>query len=146
MGRTPATAARQAAGYEPRFDIDAEYGQHGERYVASIIDGLKHGSVEVKTDARSATTGNIYVEYACQNRQQSWQPSGISTSQADMWAFVLADSVVVTTPTRLLKDVARDQHSRGRKAQCVVSDRPSRGVLIPTTELVVALMKKGVTQ
>lgn len=50
---------------------------------------LKDGKVltfEVKTDFKSAETGNIGIEFECRGK-----PSGIGSSEADIWIFKLED-------------------------------------------------------
>ena len=39
---------------------------------------------EVKADRKATTTNNIAIEYQCNNK-----PSGISTTEADYWAYFL---------------------------------------------------------
>jgi len=62
------------------FDVDLAKGQMAEEMLSDILAG----KIEVKCDARVSQTGNLAVEYMCSNR-----PSGISTSEAPWWAFVL---------------------------------------------------------
>lgn len=131
------TDIRKADGYEPRFDIDAEYGRQGELFVSSIIDSLAKGSVEVKRDSRFANTGNIFVEYECL-RQGSWMKSGIATSEADTWVYVLGDSqVVIAMPREVLKELALEmwRNPRNRREEKDGS-HPAKGVIIPLHKLV----------
>lgn len=122
---------RHAHGYEPRWDADFEVGRQGELWVQSIVESLAGDAREVKTDERFADTGNLYVEYECKRRGK-YQPSGIATTEAPVWAFVLQlDGVVLVVATDLLKQVARKQHSRGRTAECSRGSHPTRGVLVP---------------
>ena len=131
------SSPRKAEGYEPRFDIDAEYGRQGELFVSSIIDSFTRGSVEVKRDSRFADTGNIFVEYECL-RQGSWTKSGIATSEADVWVYVLGDSqVVIAMPREALKELVlemwRDPRNRREEKD---GSHPAKGVIIPLYKLV----------
>jgi len=65
---------------EKNFDIDLRYGHDGEKLVHSLLSGGY--KVEVKTDRLAHSTGNLAIEYKCRGK---W--SGISTTQADWWAF-----------------------------------------------------------
>lgn len=127
---------RLAAGYEPKFDIDYDVGEQGELYVLRVIDSLKSGErVEVKTDEMAEKTGNVYVEYACQYRGE-WKPSGIATTDAAIWSFVIGEAVVVAQTDRL-KEIARfyyqfPQHRRS----CRRGSHPTRGVTIPIVNLI----------
>ncbi len=120
------TIDRLAEGYVPQFDIDAEYGRQGELLVLDIIQALKTGSVEVKTDARALDTGNVYVEYQCKGR-----PSGISTTQTEVWVFVVGD-IALAVPTERLRQLARHYYrDETRRAARRVGSHPTRGVLVP---------------
>lgn len=124
------TSDRNAIGYEPRFDIDAEYGRQGELFVTRIIDALKNNSVEVKRDGQVGYTGNLYVEYECdKGRRGQFQPSGISTTQADLWAFVFGDApACLVVSTDLLRALIRSpgiKIAEERDGSC-----PTRGYVL----------------
>lgn len=127
------TSERMAEGYEPRFDIDAEVGHQGEMFVVDIISALQHGSCEVKTDERASLTGNLYVEYECKTRT-GWQPSGIATTSAEVWAFVVGP-LALCIPVAVLKDIARHYHRQGNRAECIRGSHPTKGVLVPWRHL-----------
>ncbi len=57
----------------------------------SINQLLTNGkTIEVKTDLKWKNTGNLYIETVCWSHNNSeWYPSGISTTKAEYWAFVL---------------------------------------------------------
>ncbi len=75
------------------FDLDFRYGYAGEQLVEELLTSGK--TVEVKRDRRWHETGNLYIEFDCwYNSTQSWQPSGISVTKADYWAFVLEERLV----------------------------------------------------
>lgn len=102
------TRARLSEGYKPEFDIDYRYGREGEQFVLDFLDGFVQAvgrlTVEVKRDGRYMDTGNLYLEVECK-RRDGWQDSGIRTSTADMWSFVLGDLVVIAVPTRVLRQI-----------------------------------------
>lgn len=66
--------------YEPDFDIDFQRGLVGEDLHREFL----FGTHEVKTDYRTADTGNFYVETWQQNTCSEWQ-SGINVTKADFW-------------------------------------------------------------
>lgn len=124
---------RRADGYEPRFDIDLAVGAQAEMFVVNIIKSLGAGSgaIEVKYDARYQDTGKVYVEYQCRKRGK-WTPSGIATTTADFWAFVLGmDAFLFIVATDKLKDAARRKwaHPHNRK-ELAKGSHPTRGVVM----------------
>lgn len=122
--------SRISEGYEPRFDIDYSYGFEGERYIADIIDGITSGKVEVKRDAVFHDTGNVYIEYMCQKNGQ-WTESGINTTTADVWIFVLGDSkMFIGIKVAELRELAKHFHSWGCTGYEKDGSHPTRGVII----------------
>lgn len=127
---------RLGSGYEPRFDIDYERGRQGELFVESIIDGLKTESIEVKRDARSKDTGNVYIEYECK-KGGVYVPSGIATTTSEFWAFVIADGdVMVVLPIENLKRLSRKALKGGQVAEQIHGSHPTKGVLVRVIDLV----------
>lgn len=95
----------QAKGYEPRFDLDLQYGQAGEHWLMWL--GKSDAKVEVKTERDTwRETGNICFEYECRGK-----PSGVATTQSDYWVHLLAiDGIVYggyIWATPYLKDFLR---------------------------------------
>lgn len=66
--------------YQPDFDIDFRRGLIGEDLHKTFL----YGTHEVKTDFRTAETGNFYVETRQQNASSEWL-SGINATKADFW-------------------------------------------------------------
>lgn len=66
--------------YKPDFDIDFRRGLIGEELHKEFL----YGTHEVKTDYRTAETGNFYVETRQQNGVREWL-SGINATKADFW-------------------------------------------------------------
>lgn len=92
---------------EKNFDIDLRYGNNGEELVLSLLNGGQ--KIEVKTDRMSHKTGNIAVEFRCRGKL-----SGIATSEADYWAFVLNDGkLTLFIKTESLRDIARLYYEKG---------------------------------
>lgn len=117
-----------AQGYAPGWDLDLQLGTAGENYAAAIL-GLQAGRVEVKTD-RHLDSSNLFVETHTK-RGDSWQPSGIKTTEADAWAFVFG-ATVTFVPTNILRAAVA---LFDLPAVVVEKDVPTRGVLLPRTLL-----------
>jgi hypothetical protein len=66
--------------YQPDFDIDFRRGLIGEDLHKEFL----YGTHEIKTDYRTAETGNFYVETRQQNASGEWL-SGINATKADFW-------------------------------------------------------------
>jgi hypothetical protein len=120
---------RLAKGYEPDFDIDYQAGAQAELFVADIIDSLtKSGArVEVKRDAKVEQTGNVYLELECLKRG-TYVPSGLATTKAEFWAFVLPKNVLIVAPTESVRGLAARYSNRAR--ECVRGSHPTKGVAI----------------
>jgi len=132
---------RMSDGYEPRFDIDYEYGRQAELLMGDIIDSLRSGDgrVEVKRDGVAVRTGNFYVEHACR-RRDGWQPSGIASADAELYAFVLGlePSVAIVVGTDLLR--AYCSWLSAKQPRSLVEQRdgshPTKGIAAPIHGLI----------
>jgi hypothetical protein len=94
---------------------------------------MKGGArIEVKHDKRAIELGTLYVEYECRG-----QPSGISTTQADLWVFVIDLShCAIVLSTERLKDIARHAYKDTRNhRECRAGSHPTKGVAIPLADL-----------
>jgi hypothetical protein len=120
-------AERQRVDFNSDFRHDLEVGQLSEKFLADL---LENSTIEVKRDFLAGKTGNVFVEFESRGK-----PSGIATSTADYWAFVLDDDRVVMLPRGLLKVMAREAFEAGRLATGGDSNT-SRGVLVRVRELV----------
>lgn len=110
------------------FDLDLVYGKDGEDLVLSLLNGAT--KVEVKTDRIAHLTGNIAIEY-----EFNGKPSGISTTTADYWAFVLGEnSSVIFVKTENIKEIARFWYRNGRIKQGG-DYNSAKMILIPITEI-----------
>lgn len=91
---------KKSGGYKPDFDLDLAIGLQGEALVTSLFStGIK---VEVKRDLKASETGNLAIEVMYRGK-----PSGISTTKADYWAFVLNNSVIFV-PTKIVMELAEE--------------------------------------
>lgn len=118
----------------PDWDIDKARGEEAEALIRRYRTALANGSCEVKCDDQAARTGNVYVEYECQTAV-GWRPSGIATTKAANYVFVLYDMrVVVWMPVWLLKNIARDPTLK-RITGGSLGSHPTRGVLVPVDTL-----------
>lgn len=111
----------------PNWDIDLAYGKAGEGLVAEILADQGH-KVEVKNDRQWVNTGNIYVEAECRGK-----PSGIQTTEATWWVFVVSDACILILSTEALRSAVYNE--LGRPAQEKDGSHPTRGRLIPTRNL-----------
>jgi hypothetical protein len=112
---------------QKNFDIDVEYGRQGENYLLDILETKR---IEVKTDRIAHITGNVAVEYRYRGR-----PSGISTTEADYWAFLLYDmTTIIMVPTDKLKAIAREKYKQDQ-ITLGGDENASEMILIPINEL-----------
>lgn len=108
------------------FKYDLKVGQVGEKQLASLLEDTK---IEVKKDLQAIHTGNVFVEYNSRG-----ELSGLSTTEADWYAFILSIRNIVLIKTSLLKDKCRKYHNT--KRDVVGGDNnTSKGILLPITEL-----------
>jgi hypothetical protein len=112
---------------QKNFDIDIEYGRQGENYLLDILETKR---IEVKTDRIAHITGNVAVEYRYKGR-----PSGIATTEADYWAFLLYDMItIIMVPTDKLKSIARAKYKQDQ-ITLGGDENASEMILIPINEL-----------
>jgi hypothetical protein len=112
---------------QKNFDIDIEYGRKGENHLLDILETKR---IEVKTDRIAHITGNVAVEYKYKGR-----PSGIATTEADYWAFLLHDmTTIIMVPTDKLKAIAREKFKQDQ-ITLGGDDNASEMILIPINEL-----------
>lgn len=118
------------------FDLDFGYGRKGEKLVEELLTGGK--TVEVKRDRKWWITNNIYIEVECYfNKSQSWEPSGLSVTEAAYWAFVLEQSTFIV-PTHILKKTVTEL---GREITCKIPPNESKGYLITVEDLLTGTRK-----
>ena len=129
-------------GYEPRWDIDEADGHQGELFVQWAMQAIMTGaSVEIKTDRKSWSTGNLYIEQQCWKSGQ-WVGSGIDAhhTKSAIWAHLVVGPTVLFAPTAFVRLVA-ERH--GRPTSCPDGSNPTRGKVLPLGEFVDLLAKVG---
>jgi len=106
------------------FKHDLEAGQIGEKALANILENKK---IEVKTDFQAAKTGNVFVEYSSRGHL-----SGLSTTEADYWCFIVSRYQLAMIATGRLKELARENwHRKVKGGDSDTSD----GTLVPVDKL-----------
>ena len=106
------------------FDVCLKEGQVQEKKLAEIFETKK---IEVKFDKKVSKTGNIVVEI------ESWsRPSGIVTTEADYWAFILAETgmVILIETEKLREKIKGKSYVRGGDANS------SKLIIISVSELI----------
>ena len=114
-------------GAAPNWDIDLEYGEAGEARVASILN-LDGSRIEVKTDRIFSETQRVFIETQQLPRGGTvYQPSGITTTQADFWAWNVGALVIV--PTDAVRRCVAERMNQGEKLKDggLNGDNPTRG-------------------
>lgn len=111
------------------FFYDLSFGEKAEDWVKKIFsEGSK---VEVKYDRAAHYTGNLYIEVYSRHK-----PSGISTTQAHYWIFVIdKKNYALIVNTEKLKELCRiayqiNGYSRGG------DNNTSLGILIPINQII----------
>jgi hypothetical protein len=107
------------------FDLDLSVGHEGESLVNQLLTNGK--TIEVKTDLKWKNTGNLYIETVCWSHNNSeWYPSGISSTKAEYWAFVLEGTVLIVPIEHLRRTITL----YGHPITCNIEPNPSKGYLV----------------
>lgn len=109
------------------FRYDLKVGQMAESWLADI---LMSKTIEIKRDFKASRTGRVFVEFFSRGK-----PSGISTTEANFWAFIIDDETVVILPTERLKALVQEAQDEGKIWKGGDSNT-SQGVLIDLERLV----------
>jgi len=112
--------------YNNDFSYDLELGKKGENLLAKILL-LTGDKIEVKTDLQTTQTGNVFIEYKSRNKL-----SGISTTKAHYWAFVISNEQIIIVETNKLKQLCK---SKGVKRVDGGDNNTSKGILLPLNKL-----------
>jgi hypothetical protein len=113
------------------WDLDLRFGQEGEVVVNSLLTAPIE-TVEVKRDRRWIETGNLYIETECWSDVLScWYASGITTSKASHWSFVLEDTVLIIPTDSVRKAIA----VFGMKREMNRPEYSTRGFTITVADL-----------
>jgi hypothetical protein len=120
--------------HNSNYDIDLKKGQIAEELVRYILTKDSGCKLEVKNDEKAGHSGNLYVEYRSRANH-----SGLSTTMADWWAFVLGGSIfnnnlILLFQKDYLKEVADFYKLRGRGTPGGDSNT-SGGTIIPLSIL-----------
>lgn len=130
-------------GYEPRHDFDftegLKVGQLGEAKFGNFIDALTSSKVEVKTDLKSAVTGNFYIEYQQKTKNGKWVPSGIEVTDASYWAWEFHEGTVALetdTVRALYEKYLQEGKTTATRAKYhpkdgTLTSNETKGVLVP---------------
>ena len=132
------------SGKELRWDKQADDGHQGELFAIWAENGLRDGaSLEIKTDAASWSTGNVYIEKECFVSGQ-WMPSGIDhrSTQSEIWAHVIIGPIVVFAPAPFVRRVA-EKYGRPRDLDKSRTTHPTRGWVIPIGQFIAELIRTG---
>ena len=113
--------------YNSDFRYDLKVGQLHEKMLADLLESK---TVEVKRDFRASQTGKVFVEFFCRGK-----PSGISTTEADFWCFILDGETAIMLPTSKLKSLA-DKAADNNKVVSGGDKNLSHGLLIKVADLV----------
>jgi len=92
--------------YNSDFRYDLKVGQVSEKRLGEL---LTDKTIEVKRDFRASQTGKVFVEFFCRGK-----PSGIATTEADFWAFMISNESVVILPTKRVKKLVREAKRKGK--------------------------------
>lgn len=113
------------------WDVDLRYGQQGEIYVNNLLSSPIE-SVECKRDRRWRETGNVFIETDCYTAgADCWYPSGISTTKATHWAFILDENVLIF-PTYAIRLAIQ---TFGKAVPMRRADYSTKGYLLPILKL-----------
>ena len=115
--------------YEPRFDYDLAYGLEGERIARAWHAGRRETKRKRRLDIE------FYIELEQNPRRAGmWKPSGLATSEADYFEFVIGNTgIIVAFPTQLLRDALEQEI--GRDCEEYDGDNPTRGRLFNLIDL-----------
>ena len=77
------------------FKHDLKFGQ---MYETKFHRMLSEQEIEVKSDRQSMDTGNVFIEFESRGKL-----SGISTTEADYYAYYIDDEMCITINVKILK-------------------------------------------
>lgn len=113
------------------FKFDLEFGVlNGETWFHELVTGKK---IEVKSDRKTAETGNVYIEYWSRGK-----PSGISTSQSDYYVYKVAEDEAIIISTSQLKKKLKQLVDQGKARKDVKGgdNNTSFGILCKLKDLI----------
>lgn len=117
------------------FKYDLKVGQLAEKTIGKLLM-LDDSTIEVKLDLLTHKTGNIAIEFRSRGKK-----SGISTTKAKYWAFVIAmdnkqyeEFPIVVVTTDYLKEIARTHYKLGHITRGG-DNNTSEMVLVPIKDI-----------
>jgi hypothetical protein len=113
------------------FRFDLEYGQvEGETWFHELVTNKK---IEVKSDRKAESTGNVYIEYFSRGKL-----SGIATSQSDFYVYKVAEDEAIIISTSKLKKKLNQLVLEGKAKKDVKGgdNNTSLGVLCKIKDLI----------
>jgi hypothetical protein len=115
------------------FSNDLKLGHLGEEYINELFNNPKI-TIECKFDRWTIVTNNLCIEIESRGK-----PSGLSTSKADIWFFVIDGGAIIAIPTELLRNIC-NKLVNIKKYVKMVGDKKdgkptSKAILIPLSEL-----------
>ena len=128
------------ANYDFRYDL--HLGKSYESEIMKILTSENDIKIEVKRDGFVSTTQNLAIEYKCRGKF-----SGLSTSEADWYAFFLGgdeykDEVIVLIKTDRLKKIVKKVYTKNKKKIMGGDDNLSEMILIDVYQLLTTNIKK----
>lgn len=121
----------------PDFDFDLAYGKTGERVAETAARWFALGDPRIEVKRKRRYDDDLYVELEADKGAtgQRWEPSGLATTRAHLWAFVVADTgIVLFFPTSLLRWAI--ENGAGREADSKGGSCPTRGRLLRVSWLI----------
>ena len=118
--------------YNSDFRYDLRRGQDAEKWLGGILEA---DDIEVKRDFKAKKTKRLFIEYRCRGKD-----SGIMTSEADYWAFVLEGGLVIMLPTKTVKKITLHAIERN-KVIAGGDSNLSLGALVDIRDLVLNAME-----
>tara|TARA_R100001015_G_C4608796_1_gene164046 strand:+ start:157 stop:507 length:351 start_codon:yes stop_codon:yes gene_type:complete len=112
--------------YNSDFKYDLNLGLLGEKLINDVFEN--NDKVEVKTDFKAKDTGNIFIEYESRGKL-----SGISTTQANWFCFVLSNENIIFLKTEKLKKLCKQ---KGLRKVLGGDNNTSKGILLPINKLI----------
>jgi len=111
------------------FKHDLKFGQMSETKFHKMLSKKK---VEVKSDRQSMDTGNIFIEF-----QSRGKLSGISTTQADYYAYYINDETCITMNVAILKQKLKKLFNENKAEVKLGGDEnTSMGLLVKIKDLI----------
>lgn len=115
---------------EPRFDLDYSYGRQGELQIGEFLHWIASGNGQVEVKRKRYLDLEFYIETECdKGRKGVFEPSGISITTAEAWAFVIGETgisiIVPTSELRAMLDDVTAKNKTETDGRC-----PTRGKLI----------------